>query len=146
MAPKVRRALPDDRDALSLLFAALWPEESAEEHGRELTSLLSGKSPSVMPLLIWIAEAADGRLSDLSKLGFVLALTVVTWRARLDTLKDGTWRKIIGALEWDRHCCAQRKIGRESKVARKWRLTRCWKTFFRRTCIGRRDSLKWIAL
>jgi aminoglycoside 6'-N-acetyltransferase I len=55
----IRLALPSDRDALSLLFAALWPEESAEEHARELTSLLSGKFPSVMPLIIWVAEAAD---------------------------------------------------------------------------------------
>jgi aminoglycoside 6'-N-acetyltransferase I len=58
----VRLAQPDDLDALSLLFAALWPEESAEEHARELTSLLSGKFPSVMPLIIWVAEAADGTL------------------------------------------------------------------------------------
>jgi aminoglycoside 6'-N-acetyltransferase I len=58
----VRLARPDDRDALSLLFAALWPEESAEEHAREVTSLLAGKSPSVMPLLIWVAEAADNTI------------------------------------------------------------------------------------
>jgi aminoglycoside 6'-N-acetyltransferase I len=56
----MRRARPDDRDALSILFAALWPEEPAEEHARELASLLSGKSQSVMPLFIWIAETADG--------------------------------------------------------------------------------------
>jgi aminoglycoside 6'-N-acetyltransferase I len=62
MASKIRQARPDDRDALSLLFAALWPEESAEEHAREVTSLLSGKSASVMPLLVWVAEAADGEV------------------------------------------------------------------------------------
>jgi aminoglycoside 6'-N-acetyltransferase I len=62
MAPKIRQARPDDREALSLLFAALWPEESAEDHARELASLLSDKYPSVMPLLIWIAEAAEGAM------------------------------------------------------------------------------------
>jgi len=64
----VRLARPDDRDALSLLFAALWPEESAEEHAKELTSLLSGKFPSVMPLLIWVAESSDGAM-----IGFIEA-------------------------------------------------------------------------
>jgi aminoglycoside 6'-N-acetyltransferase I len=59
---KIRRARSDDRDALSLLFAALWPEESAEEHAREITSLLSGKFLSVMPLLIWVAEAPGGEI------------------------------------------------------------------------------------
>jgi aminoglycoside 6'-N-acetyltransferase I len=58
----LRLARPDDCAALSLLFAALWPEESAEEHSKELVPLLAGKSPAVMPLLIWVAEAADGAI------------------------------------------------------------------------------------
>jgi aminoglycoside 6'-N-acetyltransferase I len=58
----VRLAQPDDRDDLAHLFAALWPEESAEEHSKELVSLLAGKSPAVMPLLVWVAEAADGSI------------------------------------------------------------------------------------
>ena len=62
MVPKIRQARSDDRDTLSLLFAALWPEESAEDHARELASLLSDKYASVMPLLIWIAEAAEGAM------------------------------------------------------------------------------------
>ena len=62
MDPKIRLARPDDRNALSVLFAALWPEESAEEHARELAALLSGKSAGVMPLLIWVAEATDGAI------------------------------------------------------------------------------------
>lgn len=57
---RVRLARPNDRPPLSLLFAALWPEESAEEHSKELTTLLSGKLPRMMPLVIWVAEAADG--------------------------------------------------------------------------------------
>ena len=58
----VRLAQLEDSDALSLLFAALWPEESAEEHARELTSLFSEKSSTVMPLVIWVAEAANGAI------------------------------------------------------------------------------------
>jgi aminoglycoside 6'-N-acetyltransferase I len=65
----VRLARPDDRDVLSLLFAALWPEESAEEHSKELTSLLSGKSPGVMSLLIWVAETNGGAIVGFIEVG-----------------------------------------------------------------------------
>jgi aminoglycoside 6'-N-acetyltransferase I len=65
---KIRQARQNDRNALSLLFAALWPEESAEEHSKELTPLLSGKLASVMPLLIWVAESTDGEV-----VGFIQA-------------------------------------------------------------------------
>jgi aminoglycoside 6'-N-acetyltransferase I len=58
----IRLARPDDCDVLSLLFATLWPETSAEEHAKELTAMLAGKFLSVMPLLIWVAEAADGEV------------------------------------------------------------------------------------
>jgi aminoglycoside 6'-N-acetyltransferase I len=43
--------------------AALWPESSAEEHGQELGLILSGKFPAVMPLVIFVAKAGDGKLT-----------------------------------------------------------------------------------
>jgi aminoglycoside 6'-N-acetyltransferase I len=61
---KIRPAHPSDLDRLALMLAALWPEASADEHARELKLLLEGDPAKVltMPLIILVAEAADGRL------------------------------------------------------------------------------------
>ena len=58
----IRLARPGDREELSRLRAQLWPESSGEEHAQELASILAGKSLGVMPLVIWVAESADGEL------------------------------------------------------------------------------------
>jgi aminoglycoside 6'-N-acetyltransferase I len=65
----VRLAQQTDRDELSRLRAALWPESSAEEHARELELVLSGKFPGVMPLVIFVAEASDGTLAGFLEAG-----------------------------------------------------------------------------
>jgi aminoglycoside 6'-N-acetyltransferase I len=57
---RIRLAQPSDRDQLALLLEALWPKSSVEEHARELTQLLEGKTPGTMPLIILVAEARDG--------------------------------------------------------------------------------------
>jgi aminoglycoside 6'-N-acetyltransferase I len=58
----VRFARPGDREQLARLRAALWPESSAEEHAQELVSILAGKPPTVLPLVVLVAEAEDGTL------------------------------------------------------------------------------------
>jgi aminoglycoside 6'-N-acetyltransferase I len=65
----VRLAQQTDRDELSRLRVALWPESSAEEHARELELVLSGKFPGVMPLVIFLAEASDGTLAGFLEAG-----------------------------------------------------------------------------
>jgi aminoglycoside 6'-N-acetyltransferase I len=59
---RIRRALPSDRDSLSCLRHALWPESSAEEHGRELEAVLAGIAPGTLPQVIFVAEAQDQSL------------------------------------------------------------------------------------
>ncbi len=58
----VRLASPSDCDHLARLRAALWPESSAEEHAQELKEILAGKFPAVMPLVVLVARASDGKL------------------------------------------------------------------------------------
>ena len=65
----VRLAKPSDRDQLSRLRAALWPESSAEEHGEELALILVGTFPRVMPLVILVAQAGDGTLAGFLEVG-----------------------------------------------------------------------------
>lgn len=61
---QIRPAHFDDLEQLTALFLALWPQSSAEEHARELRSLLGGKPAVVltMPLIIFVAETNDGTL------------------------------------------------------------------------------------
>jgi aminoglycoside 6'-N-acetyltransferase I len=65
----VRLAEPSDRDQLSRLRTALWPESSAEEHGEELALILVGAFPRVMPLVILVAQAGDGTLAGFLEVG-----------------------------------------------------------------------------
>jgi aminoglycoside 6'-N-acetyltransferase I len=66
---RVRLAQPSDRAALARLREALWPESSAEEHSRELASILAGHAPGSLPLVILVAEASDGTLAGFLELG-----------------------------------------------------------------------------
>ena len=65
----VRFAQPSDQATLSGLREALWPESSAEEHSRELASILAGDAPGALPLVILVAEASDGSLAGFLELG-----------------------------------------------------------------------------
>ena len=64
----IRQARLDDCRALARLRHALWPDASAEDHARELTSLLAGEIRSTLPSVILVAENAAGRI-----VGFVEA-------------------------------------------------------------------------
>lgn len=57
----VRFARLEDQVALALMRTELWPDNSAEEHGRELQEILGGTAPLVMPLVIFIAEVDPSR-------------------------------------------------------------------------------------
>jgi len=56
---RVRFAQAKDREQLSILRNALWPDASAEEHGRELAAILDGKAAATMPLVVLVAESND---------------------------------------------------------------------------------------
>lgn len=52
----VRPAQMTDCGPLARLREALWPESSFEEHLRELSSILSGRSHLTMPYLVLVAD------------------------------------------------------------------------------------------
>ena len=63
----IRQAKPTDCDQLARLREALWPEILAAEHARELEPILAGETPGSMPLVNFVAETADGRLSGFAE-------------------------------------------------------------------------------
>lgn len=48
---------------------ALWPESSAQEHGAEIASVLAGKPPGTLPLIILVAENEVGSLTGFIEVG-----------------------------------------------------------------------------
>ena len=60
--PSVRPAKPPDLAQLTRLRAALWPESPVSEHAQELSAILAGKPPGILPLVIFVAEAPDKTL------------------------------------------------------------------------------------
>jgi len=58
---EIRAARLEDCERLAVLFHALWPRTSAEEHGREVRSLVDGTAKLTMPIAMLVAEAeSDG--------------------------------------------------------------------------------------
>ena len=53
---RIRSAQPSDLEPLSTLREALWPESTAADHAQELSGILAGKPPGIMPLVIFVAE------------------------------------------------------------------------------------------
>jgi aminoglycoside 6'-N-acetyltransferase I len=65
----IRLGQPSDRDRLSLMRQALWPDLSAAEDTQELDAALSGKPAGTMPLCILVAETGDGDLAGFLEVG-----------------------------------------------------------------------------
>ncbi len=66
---RIRRATVSDRDELANLRAALWPEDSAEEHSRELDVRLSTGMCGILPLAIFVSSEESGRLNGFVQVG-----------------------------------------------------------------------------
>jgi aminoglycoside 6'-N-acetyltransferase I len=62
---QIRAARLTDCERLAVLFHALWPGVSTEEHGKEVRSILDGTAKLTMPIAVLVAEAAG------SVVGFV---------------------------------------------------------------------------
>lgn len=69
MEPCVRVARGEDREQLARLRKALWPESSAEEHGKELLEILEGKGLGTMPLIELVAADVSGTLIGFVEVG-----------------------------------------------------------------------------
>jgi aminoglycoside 6'-N-acetyltransferase I len=65
----IRLAEPADREPLSRMRLALWPELSVDEDRQELDATLSGKPDSTMPLCILLAETDAGDLIGFLEVG-----------------------------------------------------------------------------
>jgi aminoglycoside 6'-N-acetyltransferase I len=66
---RIRLAEPSDREQLASLRHALWPESPAEEHARELSAIFAGTFWGTLPLVDFVAEAADGTLIGFLEVG-----------------------------------------------------------------------------
>jgi aminoglycoside 6'-N-acetyltransferase I len=69
MEIRIRLAEPGDREPLSHMRQALWPELSIEEDTQELETTLAGKPNSTMPLSILVAETDAGDLIGFLEVG-----------------------------------------------------------------------------
>jgi aminoglycoside 6'-N-acetyltransferase I len=69
MEIRVRPGEPADREQLSLMRLALWPELTVGEDRQELDAALSGKPASTMPLSILVAETDTGHLIGFLEVG-----------------------------------------------------------------------------
>jgi aminoglycoside 6'-N-acetyltransferase I len=69
MEIRVRPGEPLDREQLSLMRLALWPDLSVDEDRQELDAALSGKPMGTMPLTILVAETGDGDLVGFVEVG-----------------------------------------------------------------------------
>lgn len=67
--PTIRSAQLSDVPELSVLRATLWPDSPAETHAAELTAILAGKAPGILPMAILVAPAPDGTLLGFLEVG-----------------------------------------------------------------------------
>jgi len=119
MQVRIRQAQPADCDRLAQLRQALWPETSAAEHARELEPILAGNTPSAMPLINFVAEAADGALAGFAEVDLRShadgcdparpAGYLEGWYVAQDYRGHGIGRRLLGAAEdWARsHGCLE---------------------------------------
>ena len=56
LSAQIRLGIPSDLDVVTGLCAALWPDEPPAEHREHAASILSGKPPSTLPLVLLVAE------------------------------------------------------------------------------------------
>jgi len=66
---RVRRARPEDIEAVVRLRCELWPDASTDEHAAEAAEVLAGNAPGIMPLEILVAETAQGEIAGFIEVG-----------------------------------------------------------------------------
>jgi aminoglycoside 6'-N-acetyltransferase I len=119
MEIRVRPGESSDRDQLSRMRLALWPELSVDEDRQELDAALSGKPPGAMPLSILVAEILPGNLIGFLEVGLrshadgcdsrIPVGFVEGWFVSEDHRNNGVGAKLLAAAEdWARgHGCIE---------------------------------------
>jgi aminoglycoside 6'-N-acetyltransferase I len=109
---QIRMARRADCERLALMFHALWPSGSVEEHGTEVRSLVDGTARLTMPIAVLVADAqsdgvvgfvevdlrshADG-CDPAQAVGFVEG-----WYVAEEYRRSGVGAQLIAAEEWAR--------------------------------------------
>jgi aminoglycoside 6'-N-acetyltransferase I len=57
---QIRAAGLKDCERLAVMFHALWPAGSVEEHGKEVRAILDGTAKLTLPIAVMVAETDDG--------------------------------------------------------------------------------------
>jgi aminoglycoside 6'-N-acetyltransferase I len=65
----IRHAKVSDRDDLAKMCELLWPESSAEEHGRELDAVLRSGKYGTLPMAILVSQNDEGTLTGFLEVG-----------------------------------------------------------------------------
>ena len=66
---QMRSASSSDCDELSRMYQALWPEATTAVYAQEIAPVLNGASGGTMPLVVFVAEAAEGVLAGFIEVG-----------------------------------------------------------------------------
>jgi aminoglycoside 6'-N-acetyltransferase I len=93
--------------------AALWPESSAEEHGRELDALLSSGMRGILPFAIFVSHDEGGKLNGFVEVGLRSHADgcdesqpvgyIEGWFVAEDARRQGVGRELLLAAEdWSR--------------------------------------------
>lgn len=67
---RVRPARTEDSGSVAKMCAALWPDGSVEEHGREVIAKIEGRFLYTLPLAIFVAESLEGSARKAPLIGF----------------------------------------------------------------------------
>jgi aminoglycoside 6'-N-acetyltransferase I len=109
----IRQARLSDRDSLAAQFATLWPDGTVEEHAAELSDILAGRPQSTLPLVVLVAESAQGELLGFAEVGLRSHADgcdgrrpvgyLEGWFVAPDARRTGVGRALIAAAEdWSR--------------------------------------------
>ena len=69
MTHRIRRALNSDCGELAKLLALLWPEATAEEHGRDLEEIIATGTNGTLPVSVLVSEDGGEVLTGFIEVG-----------------------------------------------------------------------------
>lgn len=120
----IRLAQPQDQASLVDLFHALWPDTSADDHGRELEAILVGNTPGILPLIIFVAEATDHSLVGFLEVGLRSHADSCDSSHPVGYVEGWYVAELTAVGASAKNSSSRSKTGRAARAAWKWPLTR----------------------